>query len=79
MKISEEKKRKIKKEIKYLSEKKSIESFVDAVGYENILRHMLDELDNIEDINNTRTSVYLFQLIASLEKALEIYPRIKHG
>ena len=65
-----------KKEVKYLESKEKIKSFVTSVGYENIIRYMIEELDDIDDINSTQ-SMYLFQLISSLETALEIYPRLK--
>ena len=50
---------------------------VDRVGYENILKHMIEHLDHIDDINNTQ-SMYLFQIISSLEKVLEVYPRLEN-
>ena len=77
MAVSDEEKREIKKEVSYLKNKETIKSFVSEVGYENILRYMVDDLDTIEDIDNTQ-SMYLFQLISSLENALEVYPRLKY-
>ena len=77
MAVSEEKKRKIKKEVSYLEHKETIKSFIDSVGCENILRYIIEDLDTIEDIGNTQ-SMYLFQLISSLETALENYPRVKN-
>ena len=77
MAVSDEEKREIKKEVSYLKNKETIKSFVSEVGYENILRYMVDDLDTIEDIDNTQ-SIYLFQLISSLENALEVYPRLKY-
>tara|TARA_Y100000385_G_scaffold21607_1_gene21198 strand:- start:396 stop:623 length:228 start_codon:yes stop_codon:yes gene_type:complete len=62
-------------ELSYLNVRNDIEELVDRVGYENILKHMIDRLDHIDDINNTQ-SMYLFQIISSLEKALEVYPRL---
>ena len=76
MAVSDEEKREIKKEVTYLQNKEDIKSFFEAVGYENILRYMVEDLDTIDDIGNTQ-SMYLFQLISSLETALEIYPRLK--
>lgn len=76
MAVSDEEKREIKKEVSYLKSKEGIKSFVSEVGYENILRYMVEDLDTIDDIGNTQ-SMYLFQLISSLETALEIYPRLK--
>jgi hypothetical protein len=64
-----------KKEVRYLEDKESIRTLIKSVGYENILRYMAEDLDNIEDINNTQ-SVYLFQLVSLLEQAVEIYPRL---
>jgi hypothetical protein len=62
-------------ELSYLNVRNDIEELVDRVGYENILKHMIDHLDHIDDINNTK-SIYLFQVISSLEKVLEVYPRL---
>ena len=78
MTVSSKKRKEIKKEVIYLEQKESVRTLLQEVGYENIFRYMIEELDNIDDINNTQ-SMYLFQLISSLEKALEIYPRLKHG
>jgi hypothetical protein len=38
---------------------------------------MIEHLDHIDDINNTQ-SMYLFQIISSLEKVLEVYPRLEN-
>ena len=76
MAVSDEEKQEIKREVEYLKNKEAVRSFVEEVGYENILRYMVDDLDTIDDIGNTQ-SMYLFQLISSLETALEIYPRLK--
>jgi len=67
-----------KKDIKYLEQKESIKQFVESCGYENIIRYMIDDMDSIEDLNNTQ-SMYLFQLISSLETILQIYPRINNA
>lgn len=75
MAVSEKKKQQIKKEVKYLEDKDAIRALIDSVGYENILRYMIEDLDHIDDINNSQ-SVYLFQLVSALEQALEIYPRL---
>ena len=64
-------------ELSYLNVRNDIEELVDRIGYENILKHMIDHLDHIDDINNTK-SVYLFQVISALEKVLEVYPRLDH-
>jgi len=77
MVVSEEEKAEIKKEVEYLEVKEDIKSFVDSVDYEHIIRYMVEDLDQIDDINNTQ-SMHLFQLISALENALEIYPRIKN-
>lgn len=77
MAVSEEEKKEIKKEISYLENKEKIKFLINSVGYENILRYMIEDLDTIDDIGNTQ-SVYLFQIISSLETALEIYPRLKY-
>tara|TARA_B100000902_G_scaffold234143_1_gene222007 strand:- start:784 stop:1011 length:228 start_codon:yes stop_codon:yes gene_type:complete len=64
-------------ELDYLNVRNDIEELVDRVGYENILKHMIEKLDHIDDINNTQ-SMYLFQIISSLEKVLEVYPRLQN-
>jgi hypothetical protein len=72
-----ERKQKRQKEIDYLEKKENIKKLFESLGYENIFRYMIEDLDQIDDINSTR-SMYLFQLISALENALEIYPRIKN-
>jgi|TARA_B100000073_G_scaffold322844_1_gene304488 23S rRNA A1618 N6-methylase RlmF len=64
-------------ELDYLNVRNDIEELVDRVGYENILKHMIEKLDHIDDLNNTQ-SMYLFQIISSLEKVLEVYPRLEN-
>lgn len=68
--------KKDKKELSYLNIKNEIKDFTNKVGYHNILKYMIEDLDCIDDVNNTQ-SMYLFQIISSLEKALEIYPRLE--
>jgi hypothetical protein len=75
MSISKEKRQAIKKEAKYLEQKHCIRKTLEDVGYENMFRYMIEDLDHIEDISNTQ-SMYLFQLISALQNALEIYPRV---
>jgi|TARA_B100001094_G_scaffold328985_1_gene390727 hypothetical protein len=75
MPVSQKEKR--KKEIRYLENRENIRTLLDKVGYENMLRYMVEDLDHIDDISNTQ-SVYLFEIISILEKALEIYPRLKN-
>ena len=76
MAVSDEEKKEIKKEVSYLEDKETIKSLMESVGYESVLRYMVEDLDPIDDIGNTQ-SMYLFQLISALENALEIYPRLK--
>ena len=64
-------------EIKYLNVKNDIRNLVNKTGYEDIIKYMIEDLDHIDDISNTQ-SMYLFQIIASLQKVLEIYPRLEH-
>ena len=64
-------------EIKYLNVKNDIRNLVNKTGYEDIIKYMIEDLDHIDDINNTQ-SMYLFEIIASLQKVLEIYPRLEH-
>lgn len=79
MTISKEQKRKnIKKEVTYLEQKENIRTLLDKVGYENMFRYMIEDLDHIDDISNTQ-SIYLFEIISMLEKVLEIYPRLDHA
>jgi len=78
MTVSAEKKKEMKKEVKYLEDKQSIKSIVKNVGYESILRYMVEDLDHIDDVNNTQ-SMYLFEIISLIEKVLEIYPRLKNA
>ena len=79
MTISKEQKRKnIKKEVNYLEQKENIRTLLDKVGYENMFRYMIEDLDHIDDISNTQ-SIYLFEIISMLEKVLEIYPRLDHA
>lgn len=66
-----------KQEVVYLEKKPKIKKVLGSLGYENVIRHILEDLDNIQDINNTQ-SVYLFEAISSLERVLEILPRIKN-
>jgi len=66
-----------KKEVQYLEKKEHIKKLLESLGYENILRYMIEDLDSIDDINNSQ-SMHLFQLISALESALEIYPRLNN-
>lgn len=77
MTISKEQKKNIKKEVTYLENKEHIRNLLEQVGYENVFRYMVEDLDHIDDVNNTQ-SIYLFEIISMLEKILEIYPRLKH-
>lgn len=65
-----------KKELSYLEKKQEIKRKLNSIGYENALRYIIEDLDSIENINKTQ-SIYLFELISCLEKALQIYPRLK--
>tara|TARA_R100000278_G_scaffold8165_1_gene10321 strand:- start:2 stop:229 length:228 start_codon:yes stop_codon:yes gene_type:complete len=66
-----------KQELEYLNVKNDIRDFTNKIGYEKIIQYMIEDLDHIDDINNTQ-SMYLFQIISALEKVLEVYPRLKH-
>ena len=66
-----------KKEVQYLEKKENIKKLLESLGYENILRYMIEDLDSIDDVNNSQ-SMHLFQLISALESALEIYPRLNN-
>jgi hypothetical protein len=65
-----------RKEINYLNTRNDIRDFVDKNGYSNIIRYMIDQLDIIDDLNNTQ-SMELFKLISSLESALKSYERLQ--
>ena len=65
-----------KQDLQYLNVKNDVREFVDKIGYQDILRYMIEQLDNIEDISNTQ-SIELFKLISSLETALQSYQRLK--
>tara|TARA_B100001778_G_C18313660_1_gene505470 strand:- start:307 stop:543 length:237 start_codon:yes stop_codon:yes gene_type:complete len=69
--------KKDKKEIEYLNFKNDIKDFANEVGYSNIIRHMIDQFDTIEDITNTQ-SMELFKLISCLQDALKSYERLKN-
>lgn len=66
-----------REEVKYLNVRNSIKNFLEEVDYDHIIRYMIDDLDTIEDINNTQ-SMELFKLISNLEIALQSYKRLKH-
>jgi hypothetical protein len=66
-----------KQEVKYLDVRNSIKNFLEEVDYDNIIRYMIEDLDTIEDINNTQ-SMELFKLISNLETALQSYKRLKN-
>lgn len=65
-----------KQEVEYLNIRNDVKDFVDEVGYYFILRYMIEQLDNIEDISNTQ-SIELFKLISNLESALESHQRLE--
>ena len=65
-----------KKQINYLNARNDIRNFVDKKGYSNIIRYMIDQLDVIDDLNNTQ-SIELFKLISHLESALTSYERLQ--
>ena len=66
-----------REEVKYLNVRNSIKNFLEEVDYDHIIRYMIDDLDTIEDINNTQ-SMELFKLISNLEIALQSYKRLKN-
>lgn len=68
--------KKDKEDLEYLEVKSHIRDCVDTAGYHNILRYMIEQLDNIEDIGNTQ-SIELFKLISSLESALQSHQRLQ--
>ena len=65
-----------KQDLQYLTVKNDVREFVNKIGYQDILRYMIEQLDNIEDISNTQ-SIELFKLISSLESALQSHQRLK--
>jgi hypothetical protein len=66
-----------RKELEYLNIKSDIKDFANEVGYNNIIRHMIDQFDAVEDITNTQ-SMELFKLISCLQDALQSYERLKN-
>ena len=66
-----------KADLDYLNVKNDIKDFASQVGYNNIIRHMIDQFDTIEDITNTQ-SIELFKLISCLQDALKSYERLKN-
>jgi hypothetical protein len=46
-------------------------------AFNNIIRHMIDQFDTVEDITNTQ-SMELFKLISCLQDALQSYERLKN-
>jgi len=68
--------KKDKEDLEYLEVKKHIRDCVDTAGYNNILRYMIEQLDNIEDVSNTQ-SMELFKLISNLESALQSHQRLQ--
>ena len=65
-----------KQDLQYLNVKNDVREFVNKIGHQDILRYMIEQLDNIEDISNTQ-SIELFKLISSLESALQSHQRLK--
>ena len=68
--------KKDKEELEYLEIRNDVRDFVDKIGYDSILRYMIEQLDNIEDITNTQ-SIELFKLISNLESALQSHQRLQ--
>lgn len=68
--------KKDKQEIQYLNVRNDIKNIIDKVGYHFILKYMIEQLDNIEDISNTQ-SIELFKLISNLESALQSHQRLQ--
>jgi hypothetical protein len=64
-------------DLSYLNVKNDIKEFANEVGYNNIIRHMIDQFDTVEDITNTQ-SMELFKLISCLQDALQSYERLKN-
>ena len=64
------------KEVEYVIVRNDVKDCVDKIGYHFILRYMIEQLDNIEDISNTQ-SIELFKLISNLESALQSHQRLE--
>ena len=69
--------KKDKQELEYLNNRNDIKDFAEKVGYNNIIRQMIEQFDTIEDITNTQ-SMELFKLISCLQDALQSYERLKN-
>ncbi len=74
--MSQQLTKKEKQELKYMGVSQRIRDFAADVGYEYILRQMIEQFDTIDDVTNTQ-SIELFKLISSLEEALKSYERLK--
>ena len=64
-------------DLSYINVKNDIKEFANEVGYGNIIRHMIDQFDTVEDITNTQ-SMELFKLMSCLQDALQSYERLKN-
>lgn len=59
----------------YLSKKEKMKEIIHDLGFDNILRYMIENLDTIDDLTSSQ-SIEMFRLISSLEDAKNAYERI---
>jgi|688.fasta_scaffold15669_36 hypothetical protein len=64
-----------KSETRYLYHKESIKLFLAKYHWSDIMRCMVENLDNIDDLN-TSQSVEMFKLVSLLEDAINSYERV---
>jgi len=75
MTLSEYQIEKRKQETRYLENRIAIKNFLEQQNWQDVLRYMIENLDSIDDINNSQ-SIEMFKLVTSLEDALLSYSRI---
>jgi len=65
----------LKQENAYLLKKEEIKKTIQKFGFNNMLRYMIENLDNVDDLTSSQ-SLEMFKLISSLEDAKDAYERI---
>ena len=66
-----------KQETRYLENKESIRQLLSKFHWSDIMRHMIESLDSIDDVN-TSQSIEIFKIVSSLEDAIISYNRIQN-
>lgn len=75
MSLSDMQIKKAKQETRYLENRNAIKVFLEQQNWQDVLRYMVENLDSIDDINNSQ-SIEMFKLVTSLEDALLSHSRI---